>query len=394
MAKRRPSGDGMVRHRSDGRWEGRIVIGHKADGTSVFRYVYAPTQKELTAKLHGEIEDCRGVDIKEKCRLTVEEWLTRWLDEYAAPRVREGTLRGYRLSIEKYIVPRMGERRLTALKERDLRRLYKFLLRNGRLREAGGLSPTTVRKTHALLHRALDDAVRARLIPRNPADGITLPKGERPPLRVLTDAELTTFMDALEDDPWHDFFYLELTTGLRRGEICGLMWSDFDTGTGTLKISRTLHARRGGGVTVGEPKTATGVRKLLLPPSTAQLLRERKRSAVSQWIFPNPLHPECPINPGSAYTNLKRLLKKVGLPDIRFHDLRHTFATHAIAGGVDAKTLSGILGHTDAAFTLNTYAHVTGDMHRRAAEIVGGFMEDIFGKELKPWQDVNQAPAP
>ena len=387
MAKRRPSGDGMVRHRSDGRWEGRIVIGHRPDGASVFRYVYAPTQKELTSKLHGEIEDCRGVDLKEKCRLTVEEWLTRWLDEYAAPRVREGTLRGYRLSIEKYIVPRLGERRLTALKERDLRRLYKYLLRNGRLREAGGLSPTTVRKTHALLHRALDDAVRARLIPRNPADGITLPKGERPPLRVLTDAELTTFMDALENDPWHDFFYLEMTTGLRRGEICGLMWSDLDTSTGgRLTVRRTVKKGPGGELEVGETKTEKGMRTILLPSSTLEILKERRKSAVTEWIFPSLRDPEKPVAPSSAYHRLKVILKNAGLPDIRFHDLRHTFATHALTSGVDAKTLSGILGHTNASFTLDTYTHVTTGMQENAAEIVGGFIEELFGEELKPWQ--------
>ena len=125
---------------------------------------------------------------------------------------------------------------------------------------------------------------------------------------------------------------------------------------------------------------------MLLPSSTAQLLRERKKSALTEWIFPDPLCPERPVSPGSAYRRLKSLLGEAGLPDLRFHDLRHTFATHALTSGVDAKTLSGILGHTKASFTLDTYTHVTGDMQRGAAEIVGGFLTELLGEELEPWQ--------
>ena len=132
--------------------------------------------------------------------------------------------------------------------------------------------------------------------------------------------------------------------------------------------------------------TYAGTRKIVLPPSTAQLLRERKKTAPTEWIFPNPFDPEQPIAPGTAYNRLKVLLKEAGLPDIRFHDLRHTFATHALSSGVDAKTLAGILGHTKASFTLDTYTHTTGDMQKRAAEIVGGFLTDYLGEEMNPWQ--------
>ena len=124
----------------------------------------------------------------------------------------------------------------------------------------------------------------------------------------------------------------------------------------------------------------------LLPESVAALLRARKKASISQWIFPQPTSPELPMNPGTAYRRLKTLLEEAGLPSIRFHDLRHTFATHALTSGVDAKTLAGILGHTNASFTLDTYTHVTPDMREAAGGIVGGFMEDLFGKELKPWQ--------
>ena len=178
-----------------------------------------------------------------------------------------------------------------------------------------------------------------------------------------------------------------MTTGLRRGEICGLKWEDFDETNGTLKVCRTVYHKDGGGLIAGDTKTYAGTRKIVLPASTVQVLHERKKTALTEWIFPNPLKPEQPTNPGAAYSRLKTLLKRAGLPSIRFHDLRHTFATHALASGVDVKTLSGILGHTRAAFTLDTYTHTTGDMQKRASEVIGDFLTDIFGEELRPWEE-------
>ena len=222
------------------------------------------------------------------------------------------------------------------------------------------------------------------------------PKFDGAPMKILTEAQLDAFMKVIEKDAfWHDFFYTAVTTGLRRGEICALRWEDFDTKQETLHVRRTLHKEKGKPLTTGDTKTYAGTRKIVLPPSTAQLLRERKKTAPTEWIFPNPFDPEQPIAPGTAYNRLKALLKETGLPDIRFHDLRHTFATHALSSGVDAKTLAGILGHTKASFTLDTYTHTTGDMQKRAAEIVGGFLTDYLGEEMKPWQSrENTAAAP
>ena len=146
-----------------------------------------------------------------------------------------------------------------------------------------------------------------------------------------------------------------------------------------LAIQRSASAKTGGGVYIGETKTDTGKRIIYLPESTVNLLKVRKKQALTEWIFPNPYKPEDPMLPNSAYHKLKRILKSAGLPYIRFHDLRHTFATHALTSGVDAKTLSKILGHTNASFTLDTYTHVTSDMQERAANIVGNFTESLFG---------------
>lgn len=147
------------------------------------------------------------------------------------------------------------------------------------------------------------------------------------------------------------------------------MWSDFDPRKGTLNISRTLHKEKGGRLVTGDTKTYAGTRKIILPPTTAELLANRKKHSYSVWIFPNPLKPEAPMNPATAYHQLKKILAENDLPNLRFHDLRHTFATHALANSVDAKTLSGILGHTKASFMVDTYTHTTTDMHKKTVEI-------------------------
>ena len=391
MAKRRPSGDGMVRKRDDGRWEGRIVIGHKENGDSIFRYLYAGTQKELTAKLRQNIDIYQGIDLTERSRMTLAEWLEQWLRHMSAT-LRPSTLEHYRRDMENHVIPYLGKKMLTQVTAADLRKLYDSLKKNGRVKprpgQDRGLSSATVHGIHTTLHHALSVAVEQGLIPTNPADEVDPPKVIRQSMNILNEEQLDTFMDTIKADPiWHDFFYTELTTGLRLGEICGLMWTDFDGRAGTLHICRTLHRERGGRLITGNTKTYAGTRKILLPPSTAELLQARKKKSFSPWIFHDPLRPEAPVNPSSAYRQLKKLLAQADLPSIRFHDLRHTFSTHALASGVDAKTLSGILGHTKASFTLDTYTHTTGDMQKRAADIVGGFLTDYLGEEMKPWQN-------
>ncbi len=387
MAKRRPSGDGMVRKRDDGRWEGRIVVGHKENGDSILRYVYAPSQKELSAKLRQHIEMYRGVDLTEQSGMTLAEWLDRWLAEVEGT-VRPTTFARYRGTVENHLKPYLGGKKLSQLTPRDVQWLYETLITRGRQDGQGGLSSGTIRGIHTVFHGALKSAQQASLIAKNPIEELEPPRFRYKDKQVLTDEQLDVFMKIItEDEIWHDFFYTELTTGLRRGEICGLRWEDFDEVNGTLKVRRTVHIEKGGNRTTWDTKTNAGTRTITLPSSTVEVLRTRKKSTLSDWIFPDPLKPAEPTNPGSAYNRLKTLLQKAELPSIPFHALRHTFATHALTSGVDAKTLSSILGHTRAGFTLDTYTHTTGDMQKRAAEIVEEFMTDIFGKELRPWEE-------
>ena len=385
MAKRRPNGDGMVRKRADGRWEGSIVVGHKEDGSPIFKSVFAKTQKDLMPKLHNLIEEYRDVELSERSAMTLNEWLDYWLEAYAKPTLKPNTYLGY-VRYAKYFRERLGDKPIRQITRTDVQRAYNDIRRNGRqrLRDEKGtsLSDSMVRSLHMMLHNCMNAAVSAHLIPRNPTEGTTIPKANHAPKKILNNSQLDTFMQAIEAEPmWYDFFYTEITTGLRLGEICGLQWEDLNEETGRLSVRRSVSRASGGGLQIGETKTETGKRTILLPPSTLHLLKERRKTAMTEWIFPSLLEPENPVSPNTAYQRLKVILKQAGLPDIRFHDLRHTFATHALTSGVDAKTLSGILGHTNASFTLDTYTHVTTDMQKNAAGIVGDFMDELMKEE-------------
>lgn len=319
--------------------------------------------------------------------MTLGQWLDQWLENMTGT-IRPVTMKRYEGTVARHIKPYLGEKIISQVTGKDIQKLYDTLAHHGNRNTGEGLASGTIRGIHAMFHEAMGAAQQAGLIPRNPTEDIDAPKFSYKGKKVLTDEQLEKFMGTIQrDSVWCDFFYTELTTGLRRGEICGLKWEDFDEAHGTLKIRRTIHEEKGGELTAWDTKTAAGTRTIHLSPSTAALLRERKKTALTEWIFPHPWKPEQPTRPSAAYERMKILLKEAGLPDLRFHDLRHTFATHALTSGVDVKTLSGILGHTRAAFTLDTYTHTTGDMQKRAAEIVEEFLIDIFGEELKPWEE-------
>ena len=386
MAKRRPQGDGTIRKRSDGRWEARIIIGHKNDGTPMYKSAFSKTQKSALKELHHLIELYRDVDLTEDCRMTLGEWLDKWLDEYMIFTIRESTLDSYRAMVKNQVKPFIGGKQIASLTTADMQKFYNKIKKEGRVREhpihGKTLADSMVRGVHMMLHEALDVAVRERLLVKNPTNGTTVPKCNYPEKQILGDSQLETFLEAIKGhEYWCDFFYVEVMTGLRRGEICGLKWQDISFEENKLQVKRSVSVKKGGSVSIGETKTETGVRSILMPPSVADVLQNRKQTAITEWVFPNFMHPEQPISPATAYRKLKIILKHAGLPLIRFHDLRHTFATHATHGGVDPKTLAGILGHTNARFTLDTYTHVTSDMQKAASNIVGNIMQNIMIKE-------------
>ena len=395
MSKRRPSGDGLIRKRKDGRWEGRIVVGHRTDGLPIYRSVFAKTQRELMPRLNQLKEYYAGMELNEHSKITLAEWLNRWLNEFKAPMIRATTADRYRRYIENHINPQLGNKMLTSITPTSIQKMYNKLSISGRTKGRDkygeGLSNSSVRSVHMLLHEAMDGAVKEGLIPFNPTEATTIPKSVKTEKTVLLESQIEIFIKAIEDDEiWRDFFYTAIMTGMRQGEICGLKWLDFDEENGTLHIQRSVRTEKKK-LIIGETKTSEGNRKIVLPLSVFEMLKERKKNAISEWIFPKSYYPEHPVTPKSAYLQLKKILKKAELPDIRFHDLRHTFATHAASNGIDPKTLAGILGHTKASFTLDRYTHVTTDMQKQASSIVGNYITDIFGKELKPWESDEKA---
>ena len=383
MAKRRPQGDGTIRKRSDGRWEARIIIGHKNDGSPMYKSAFAKTQKSALKQLHQLLDLYRDIDLTEECRMTLGEWMDKWMDEYMIFTIKENTIKGYRSQIDHQIKPFIGHKQLASLTTADIQKFYNKIKKEGRVHphpiHGHVLSDSMVRKIHMMLHEAMEVAVRERYIVRNPTDNTTIPKKTTTEKQVLDDSQLNRFLEAIQGEPyWHDFFYVEVMTGLRRGEICGIKWSDIDFNEGTLCIKRSVSTKEGGGVSIGETKTDAGVRTIIMPPSVATLLWKKRSDAINEWVFPHYTNPSDPLHPSSAYKKLKTLLKRLELPLLRFHDLRHTFATQATDGGVDPKTLAGILGHTDASFTLDTYTHVTSDMQRGASAIVNNMMQQFL----------------
>ncbi len=249
MAKRRASGEGMLRKKDDGRWEGRIVVGHKENGLPIYRYVYGKTQKELLDKLHQKIDTYRNVELTEDSRMTLGQWLDTWLDEYVAGTVRPNTIYGYRSYTKNYIKPYLGDRIISQITSLDIQKMYQKLKAEGRIHahpERGHqLSDAMITRIHAMLHHALKDAVTAHLIPKNPTEGIPTPKPNYKSKQILTEEQLTVFLAEVDkDDLWRDFFYTEMTTGLRRGEICGLQWQDFDDIQGKLHIRRSVDSKK------------------------------------------------------------------------------------------------------------------------------------------------------
>lgn len=251
----------------------------------------------LMDKLHRSIETFRGVELTENANLTLGAWLDKWLEERMRFTVRESTLDGYRRLVKNYIKPHLGDKKIGSVTTADIQKMYNWLRENGRVNEhyekGNALSVSSVRGIHMLLHQAMDAAVQERIIVKNPTEGTVIPKTNYAPKKILTEAQLQKFLDVVRQDAvWSDFFYTELTTGMRRGEICGLRWQDFDEKTGRLQIRRAVTGKKGGGVKVGETKTEKGIRTIQLPPSTVEILKARKKKSYSEWIFHNPTVPE------------------------------------------------------------------------------------------------------
>lgn len=328
------------------------------------------------------IEKNGKIDVTKSGRYTVEEWCWLWLENYCKPAVKDSTAEYYRSYIEHHIAPNIGKIKLEKLTTLDLQKFYNQTKKSGRVEKYEGmkdksLSARTVRGLHAMIRTALDQAVKERIIPFNPAIGCRLPPKEKKEMQILPPEKIGAYLKAAEEHGVLPMFYLELTTGLRRGEITALLWADLNVKDRTLTVSKSA-GRLKGEVRVTQPKTANSVRTIILPEETVELLvQEHAKHPDNPVMFPSPVTGKM-YGPDCVGRLHKTLLKKAGITEnLRFHDLRHTYATLAIQNGVDIKTVSNILGHYSAGFTLDTYTHVTGEMQKEAADRMGGFMAQI-----------------
>lgn len=392
MSKRRKQGEGTLRKRSDGRWEARVVIGYDEKGNPITKNVTAMEKGKCLEKLEQLKEKC-GVQLtgKVKAEMAFGDWLDFWYQQYAKQTLRPTTQSGYENMIYNHIITDIGKIPLNKLTQNDLQQFYTRLKNGGRKVRTElygkGLSDRMVRGCHAMCRKALEKAVADGIIRINPAIGCKLPPKKAKEMQVLTREEMQRFMAQAKADGYFELFILELCTGMRRGEIVALQWDDLNMQTGELHICRqatTVH----GNIHICAPKTKSSIRTVILPPDIVKILAEYKKRINSRWMFPSPVKEDAPYHPSAIRKVLDRTLERAECKHVRFHDLRHTFATTALANGMDVKTLSAIIGHISSETTLNIYTHITDNMQRSAANKI----EQGFGRNEGSLSEDEQTP--
>ena len=334
MAKKRANGEGNIRKRADGRWEGRYTAGyHPETGKRIIKNVLGKTQAECKAKLKKAIEESQALDVGRADEYTVAAWLRTWFELYAKPHIRPSTMNYYHRNIEQHIIPAIGNIPLNKLTTRDLQKLYNDLQSNGRLRkvqkkEKPGLSNSTVRGIHMMLHNALDRAVKEKLILSNPTENCIIPKIEKQEMKILHPDHISAYLNAAERRNALPMFYLELVSGLRKGELVALQWNDLDEANCTISVSKQASWDTEGNLILSRPKTGNSIREVSIPQDAVELLKqEHAKHPDNPWMFPSGRTGEM-YHPDSVVTLDKRILKDAGLEHIRFHDLRHPYVKH------------------------------------------------------------------
>ena len=333
MPKRRANGEGNIRKRKDGRWEGRYTVGHDPEtGKAIIKNVLGKTQAEVKEKLKTAIEENIGIDYGKAKSFTVGSWLEIWMENYAKVRLRPSTFKTSQGFLKNHIKPQIGSIPLAELTSLDLQRFYKHLLEGGRVdrieakKKPKGLAPKTVRNIHQMIGSAYNLAMEQKLVNKNPTQGCALPKVEHKEMKTLTADQLSAFFREAKETGVYELYCLDLATGLRRGELLGLKWADVDFDHSVLKIQRAI-SRQNGRVEEAPLKTKNAYRTLPLSADAIDVLKMQKsKVGGSEWVFPSPTGG--PMSPDSVLHMLQRVLKRAGLPRIRFHDLRHPYVKH------------------------------------------------------------------
>ncbi len=366
---RRGHGEGTIRRRQDGRWEAAITLEGRRR-KSLYGKTRLEAQQKMVAALKARQD---GLPIGTNDRQTVAQFLTRWLEETAKPRVRPKTYVSYEGHIRLHLVPVIGRVPLTKLSPDHVQRLY-----NDKLE--AGLSARTIHHFRETLRSALSDALRWGHVSRNVAALVDPPRAKRHEIRPLSPEEARTFLEASRTHRLHALYSVVLAVGLRQGEALGLGWDDVDLKRGEIRVARALQ-RVGGKLTYVEPKSETSRRVVAIPvPIVAELQAHQdaqgfeRRGAGEKWtetglVFTTKIGT--PLDGGNVTKQFQAILEGAGLPRQRFHDLRHSCASLLLAQGVHPRVVMETLGHSQISLTMNTYSHVMPELQREAADKMG-----------------------
>jgi integrase len=375
---------GSIRRRGKMTWELTFDLGpDPVTGERTRKFVSVKgkrcdAERVLAEEIH---QRNTGIDVA-RGKLTVKQYLNRWLIDYAATNVSAATLVRYEGIVANHLLPAIGRLQLTDLRPAHIQRAYAEALRAGgrKDRRSGGLSARTVLQHHRVLREALAHAVRWQLIARNPADAVATPKPTRHELRVLDRDEAQGLLASCAQDPLHCLIYLALVSGARLGELLALRWHDVDWTSQTVRITRTAQRMPGKGIVFHAPKTHRSIRPIALSPVTLRILKTHRTAQAEHrlamggdyvdhdLVFASALG--APLDGTNVTKNFQRLARDAGLGHVRFHDLRHSAATLMLAAGTNPKIVSERLGHATVNITLDTYSHVLPDMQHEAARMI------------------------
>ena len=373
--KRGIRGAGSVFLRKDGRWEAKF----KVEETGKYKSLYASTEKEAYKMLQDALLQQKQGILATGPDQTVKQFLEYWLEDVYKVYARLTTFRNARILVHKHLIPGLGHFKLQKLTTQQVQSFYAKKLREG-------TTFSRLRNINGALHTALEHARRAKLVSINVCDDIRLPAREEPDRQFLTSEQAHLLLQKVKEHQLEMILILALATGMREGELVGLRWSDVDLEAGMLRINRTVTYVTGHGNVEGEPKTAKGKRNIMLPPFVVVALKhhytmqEKGRLEFgSTWIARDLVFPEKNGDFIVANTLLRRfhrLLKEIGLPRMRFHDLRHSTATLLLSMGVPLKVVQELLGHSSIDITANIYSHVLPSVHKDAMDKMGKFLDD------------------
>ena len=372
MAKHRANGEGMIRKRSDGRWEARYTDTRESDPKKRVKSIIRKSQKEVVEMLKAALAELSSSEqTLVKDNPTVGEWVSFWIDEYKLSELRDTTCESYKRHISTQIIPLIGHIKIKELTGLHIQKMYNQL-QEPKAKGGYGLGSATVIKVKNILSGALQQAVASKIIRNNPLVETNKPKVEDSDIRILTKTEQKQFLSVLPFYNSGNIFSVALATGMRIGELCALDIADINREQKYIDITKTAGRRKDKytgevSIKVGPPKTKNSIRRIPLLPSVevildrqAQFVSEMREKAGENWtentlVFPT---DEGNIHDlSSLRSSMKRILKRAGLPHMTIHALRHTYATTALNAGVAAQNVARLLGHKDGATTLKLYAH-------------------------------------